>query len=329
MGLPNGNRNINTGSDSPYISTTHVEVVCMDSKRFGSHLRRLLKRDINKRIISNDSLEKAIEALKSDALVEGRTIPLNLRVAWKKKNEVIYYDRTDERWSCIAIERDTGTWRILPAGSLTDYPIPELRNPNSKLIEQPVVFTRYGQIPSSYTGTRRSARYNAYLDKYTNLRDPKDQLLLKAYLITLFIPDIAHVILLLKGLKGAAKSILETMVKRIIDPSEVELLILNQRQYDFIINLSHNYYNVRKIPEWLSTIICAATAGAAFSTRTYYTTADETHFKFKRCFAFSSIGASLTEDDALQRCISLKHPKIERQSRKTEEKILSGFYILP
>ena len=67
-----------------------------------------------------------------------------------------------------------------------------------------------------------------------------------------------------------------------------------------------------------------------FSTRTYYTTADETHFKFKRCFAFSSIGASLTEDDALQRCISLKHPKIERQSRKTEEKILSGFYsILP
>ena len=174
---------------------------------------------------------------------------------------------------------------------------------------------------------------NATLCVSPSLRDPKDQLLLKAYLITLFIPDIAHVILLLKGLKGAAKSILETMVKRIIDPSEVDLLILNQRQYDFIINLSHNYYNaydnVRKIPEWLSTIICAATAGAAFSTRTYYTTADETRFKFKRCFAFSSIGAPLTEDDALQRCISLKHPKIERQSRKTEEKILSGFYILP
>ena len=87
--------------------TTHVEVVRMDSKRFGSHLRRLLKRDLNKRIISKDSLEKAIEALKSDAVVEGRTIPLNLRVAWKKKNEVIYYDPTDERWSCIVIERST------------------------------------------------------------------------------------------------------------------------------------------------------------------------------------------------------------------------------
>jgi hypothetical protein len=277
----------------------------------------------------------AIDTLKSDAVIEGRTIPVNLRAAWKKKNEVIYYDLTDEGWSCIAIERDTGTWRILPAGSLTDYPIPELRNPNSKLTEQPVLFTRYAQIPQvvpeySYPPDIMQQ----FIDKCTNLRDPKDQLLFKAYLITLFIPDIQHVILLLKGVKGAAKSILETMVKRIIDPSQVELLILNKRQNDFIINLSHNYYNaydnVRMIPEWLSNIICAATTGAAYSTRTLYTTADETLFKFRRCFAFSSIGASLTEDDALQRCISLKHPKIERQSRKTEEEILSEFgRILP
>ena len=313
----------------------HVEVVSMDSMKFGYHLRTLLKHDRNKRIISNDSLQKAIETLKSDAVVEGRTISLHLRVAWKKKNEVIYYDPTDERCSCIAIERDTGTWRILPAGSLTDYPIPELRNPNSKLTEQPVVFTRYGQVPQVVPEDRYPPDImQQFIDKCTNLRDPKDQLLFKAYLITLFIPDIQHVVLLLKGVKGAAKSILETMVKRIIDPSQVELLILNKRQNDFIINLSHNYYNaydnVRKIPEWLSNIICAATTGAAYSTRTLYTTADETLFKFRRCFAFSSIGASLTEDDALQRCISLKHPKIERQSRKTEEEILSEFgRILP
>jgi hypothetical protein len=173
-----------------------------------------------------------------------------------------------------------------------------------------------------------------FIDKCTNLRDQKDQLLFKAYLITLFIPDIAHVILLLKGVKGAAKSILETMVKRIIDPSQIELLILNKKRLDFIINIAHNYYipydNVRRIPLWLSSDICAATTGAGFSTKTLYATADETTFKFKRCFAFSSIGASLTEDDALQRCISLKHPKIERQDRKTEEKVLAEFNrILP
>jgi hypothetical protein len=119
-----------------------------------------------------------------------------------------------------------------------------------------------------------------FIDKCTNLKDPKDKLLFKAYLITLFIPDIQHVILLLKGVKGAAKSIFERIVKRTIDPSQVELLILNKRQNDFIINLSRNYYiaydNVREIPQWLSNIICAATTGAAYSTRTLYTTADET-----------------------------------------------------
>jgi hypothetical protein len=70
-----------------------------------------------------------------------------LPVAWKKKNEVIYYDMTDDDGYCIAIERDTGTWRLLQNGSLTGYPIAELRNPNSKLAEQPVLFTRYGQRP--------------------------------------------------------------------------------------------------------------------------------------------------------------------------------------
>ena len=313
----------------------HVEVVSMDSKKFAYHLRGLLKCNRNKRVISNDSLEKAIETLKTDAILEGRTITLHLRVAWKEKNEVIYYDQTDESWTCIAIERDIGTWRHLQNGSLTDYPIAELRNPNSKLTEQPILFTRYGQRPQVLPDHNYPQDImQQFIDKCTNIKDPKDQLLFRSYIITLFIPDIAHVILLLKGVKGAAKSLLETEVKRIADPSEIELFILNKKRNDFIINLAHNYYNaydnVRKIPQWLSNDICAATTGAGFSMRTLYTTAEETYLKFKRCFALSSIGASLTEDDALERCISIKHPKLVKQNRKLEEKILAEFdYILP
>ena len=125
----------------------HVEVVPVDDKKFAYHLRDLLKRNRNKRVISNDSLEKALESLKTELYLKEESIPLHLRVAWKKKNEVICYDLTDECWSCIAIERDIGTWRLLQNGSLTDYPIAELRNPNSKITEQPILFTRYGQRP--------------------------------------------------------------------------------------------------------------------------------------------------------------------------------------
>jgi hypothetical protein len=313
----------------------HLEVVSMDSKKFAYHLRGLLKNNRNRRVISNDSLEKAVETLKTDAILEGRTISLHLRVAWKKKNEVIYYDGTDENWSCIAIERDTGTWRLLQHGSLTDYSLAELRNPNSKLTEQPLLFTRYGQRPQvSPDHNYPPDIMQQFIDRCTNIKDPKDRLLFKSYIITLFIPDIPHVILLLKGVKGAAKSILEIEVKRIIDPSEIELLILNKKESDFIINLAHNYYNaydnVREIPQWLSNDICAATTGAGFSTRTLYTTDEETYLKFKRCFALSSIGASLTEDDALERCISIKHPKLVKQNRKLQEKILAEFdNILP
>ena len=109
----------------------HVEVVSMDSKKFAYHLRGLLKCNRNKRVISNDSLEKAIETLKTDAILEGRTITLHLRVAWKEKNEVIYYDQTDKSWTCIAIERDIGTWRLLQNGQLNG--LPNSRAEKSKL----------------------------------------------------------------------------------------------------------------------------------------------------------------------------------------------------
>jgi hypothetical protein len=243
---------INTGN--------HIELVSMETRKFAYHLRTLLRRNKNRRIVSKDSVEKAIETLKAEAIVEGRTIPLHLRVAWKKKNEIIYYDPTDDSWSCIAIERDIITWQMLPAGSLTGYPIAELRNPNSKLTDRPVLFTRYTQMPQVMPD--RNYPHDVmqqFIDRCTNIRNPKDQLLFKAYLVTLFIPDIAHPILLLKGVKGAAKSILETEVKRIIDPSQIELLILNNNVKEFIIQLAHNYYNaydnVIKIPKSYNTPI--------------------------------------------------------------------------
>ena len=169
----------------------HIGVISMSSKKFAYHLRTLLKRHKDKRIISNDSVEKAIDTLKADAIVEGRTIPLHLRVGWKKKNEVIYYDRTDENWSCISIERDTGTWRLLPAGSLTGYPLSELRNPNSKLAEQPVLFTRYGQIHQVMPDRNYLPDImQQFIEKCTNIKDPKDQLLFRSYIVTLFIPEL-------------------------------------------------------------------------------------------------------------------------------------------
>ncbi|MGC2572188.1 MAG: hypothetical protein WA364_11810 [Candidatus Nitrosopolaris sp.] len=47
----------------------------LETGKLAYHLRTLLKLSKNKRIISNDSIEKAIETLKSEAIVEDRTNP--------------------------------------------------------------------------------------------------------------------------------------------------------------------------------------------------------------------------------------------------------------
>jgi hypothetical protein len=88
----------------------------------------------------------------------------------------------------------------LSSGSLTGYPQPELKNPNSKLIDQPVLFTKYSQMPQVMPDRNYSPDImQQFIDKCTSIKDPKDQLLFKAYIKTLFIPDVFQAILLLKG----------------------------------------------------------------------------------------------------------------------------------
>ena len=48
-----------------------------------------------------ESINDAIRVLYSEIFFEGNTLPLNLRVAWNKEKDAIYYDMTDENGRCI------------------------------------------------------------------------------------------------------------------------------------------------------------------------------------------------------------------------------------
>jgi hypothetical protein len=59
-------------------------------------------------------------------------------------------------------------------GSLTGYPIAELRNSNSKLAEQPVLFTRYGQRPQVLPDHNYSPDImQQFIDRCTNIKIQK------------------------------------------------------------------------------------------------------------------------------------------------------------
>ena len=70
----------------------------------------------------------------------------------------------------------------------------------------------------------------------TNLKheNEDDRLLLMVYIVSLFIPDIPHVMLVLHGEKGSAKSTLQTLIKMLVDPAKPRLLTVYKDEKEFI-----------------------------------------------------------------------------------------------
>jgi hypothetical protein len=136
---------------------------------------------------------------------------LSLRVA--EYNGDLYYDLTNEKHQSNKISKN-GTWEIIDK-----TPIPLFKRYN--LISQ--------TIPSAVDPVLNEGKYEeqnpleSFFSKLTNIKVKEDKLIAKVALITWFIPKIPHIILIVHGGKGSAKSTFLTMIKSIVDPAKPSL----------------------------------------------------------------------------------------------------------
>jgi hypothetical protein len=146
------------------------------------------------------------------------------------------------------------------------------------------------------------------------------------------IPEIDHVILTTYGPKGAAKSFLLELIKRLIDPTRPPLLTLHRNIDQFIQQVNHNYINfydnVKFIPYWLSDEICKAVTGAGHTKRKLFTDDDDVIYEHRRCLGLNGINVALTESDALDRILSIVLEEIDEEYRKKEEDLWKEFEVI-
>jgi hypothetical protein len=156
--------------------------------------------------------------LQAKAEYDGETYPLSVRVA--SYNGSFFYDLTNPKWECIQITKQG--WQVID-----DTPVP--------------LFTRFNQTaqvqPSRYYEPDIFDRFMGL----TNVRKEDDRKPLKVYIVSLFIPDIQHVILQTCGEKGGAKSMLEVLVKELVDPAKPKLLSVHKDRMEFIQQVAQNY----------------------------------------------------------------------------------------
>jgi hypothetical protein len=296
---------------APYTTvrlSDHVETVAMNGKRFRNWVCKT-KYDATNTLLGSETLASVLNILKAKAEFENNTRNLYLRVAGSDKESfVIYYDLTNSKWEVIKITPDS--WSIE---------------------KSPVLFRRYSnQLMQPYPPVQYPTDIFDQFLKLLNVNDEDNKLLLKCYVISLFIPEIPKPILMLHGEQGSAKSsTLEELIKLLVDPSVVRTLSFPRDINELIQKLHHNYIayfdNISIIPGWISDELCRAVTGSGFTKRQLYTEDDDIIYSFKRCIGFNSINLGATKADLLDRGLIIHLERLAKEDVRKLEDIWQDF----
>jgi hypothetical protein len=271
-----------------------------------------------------EAINSLVNLLQAEAEMGGEQYNLYLRVAEYQGD--FYYDLTDEKHRCIRISKEKRRWEIL-----NEPPIPLFRryNQTAQIITH---ITNNELLSDKIPGVafkHGNDKLEEFLSKLTNIKDEKTKLLIKTSIVSYFVPEISHIILLFHGPWGAAKTTLQKMIKEIVDPAKPSLLTFHQDKNEFLQQIAQNYLatfdNVKHTPKWLPEEVCKTVTGSGHSKRTIYTVDDAKIYEFKHCLIFNGINLAFYEPDVLDRSITIDLPMIKEEDRRLEKEVLDQF----
>ncbi len=260
-------------------------------------------------MVSDTTARNAVNVVKSLAESTADTEHLGVRIVYK--NGKIYYDPCGSEWKIIEI--DENGWRYV-------------------LHEKPM-FKRYPHMREQITPTPVQdtlPEYNMFkIFRYVPITDRDEQMLFICTIGTYMIPHIPKPILMLHGTAGSGKTTTLRILRRLIDPSVLDVISFPQDDRDLLLMLSQNYFtpfdNVSGLSKERSDILCRAVTGAATGKRQLYTD-DRLHIlSAKRCIAINGINIAGYEPDFQDRVISFQLERIPEGERQPEDILMQQF----
>jgi len=272
----------------------------------GNLLKKLIARDAwnkTKKTVSSETTKTIVMTIEGKACFEGPTIKLYNRVAFCDGN--LWYDLTNEKWQAIKINMDG--WEIVD-------------NP-------PLLFKRYSHHKSQVTPIH-NGDINLFL-KYVNVANPEHRLLLLVFLVSSFIPDFPHVMLVVFGAQGSAKSTLSKLARFVVDPSVLDVVALPNKLNELVQVLAHHHFlffdNVSYVTRDGSDTLCKAITGSGFSKRGLYENDEDIIYKFQRVVGLNGINLVTIRPDLLERSLLIELERIDSEKRVSEKEIYDAF----
>ncbi len=258
---------------------------------------------VHKKSAGNDAVSTALNTIQAMAKYQGKEYPLSNRVAFHDGD--LYYSLSNKSWENVRITKDG--WSIES--------------------ESPILFRRYTHQAPQVHPTKGGGVEDIF--RFINIKEEDHKRLFLVWKICSLIPGIPHPAMYLHGPQGAAKSTTSRLIKKIIDPSLVEVSEIPKDQNDLIMKLSHNWClmfdNVSSIPPSLSDILCRAITGSGFSKRELYSDDSDVIYNFQRCISINGINLLALKPDLLERSILIGLERISKKTRKNEHDLMVEF----
>lgn len=297
--------------DEPYIqfpTQDHLEHWPTKSKQTRRWLAQQYWSKMNK-APNEQSLNAALNVIEGLAAYGGQKFELSNRVAMA--SNALCYFLANENWEVVLVNNEErkgyGPWSIIPKA----HP----------------VFRRYSHQEPQSVGTDRVDIWNIF--KYINIKSDQHKLLFLVWIITCFIPNFPHPIIFLHGPQGSAKTTASKILRKLIDPSKIEVAEFPKDMRELIQKLSHHWFlmfdNVSHISAELSDLLCRAVSGTGFSKRELYSDDSDIIYSFQRCIGLNGINLPRLKPDLLERCILLSLDRVSKDSRRQERDVLSAF----
>lgn len=298
-----GIRLFNDQLRDPYIATfgDGRQVLKLGSKQFKLWLTGFVWEKWHKSV-NSEVMQAVSQVLESMAIFDSEQIQLSVRVAWHEN--ALWYDLGGGS----AVKVDSAGWVV---------------------VTQPPILFRCMNHQKNHPLPVLGGNIDSLLS-FANIQEKNEQLLLKVFLITAFIPGFPHPALVLHGSQGAAKTTLCRLIKNLVDPSRIATMSIPKNVTEFVQLASHHWTiffdNLSYLPEWLSDSISRAITGDGFSKRELFTDDEDKIYQFHTVIGLNGISLVVDKPDLLDRSILLNLARIPESKRLTEKDVQQKFY---
>ena len=291
--------------DTTYVHLNN-QTFRINSDRFKDTMRAYCWDSFHK-IINEGELARAITTLQAVGRINGEERKVCTRVA--QKDQCIEYDLCQSEKTYI---------RVSPGKHIQGS-----RCTNT-------FYRPHGMLPQVIPDlTAKAAELLDLIKKYFRLRDEQEYLLLTCYLLSCFIPDIQHPLMMFHGNKGAAKTTALKLITRIVDPRKSSISTVPKSRDELALILGQNYLsafdNLRYLSKDNSDLLCINCTGGSNTRRKLYSDSDLVSTDLSSIVVLNGIAIVGTQPDLLDRSIVFQLERVPDTERKPDKEFMAEF----